>query len=131
MPPAAPSAWSGVRMAKQYGPACPQQCDLPPFTCPIRGVSEDCLHLDVYTPRLATITKPLPVMVFFYGGNYKQGGSSTPLYNGDFLANNTNVVTVVLNYRLGALAFFVNNAVTGTPPAPRLLLPPLPLLLAD
>jgi carboxylesterase type B len=52
-------------------------------------------------------------MVFFYGGNYKQGGSSTPLYNGDFLANNTNVITVVLNYRLGALSFFVNNAVKG------------------
>jgi carboxylesterase type B len=52
-------------------------------------------------------------MVFFYGGNFKQGGSSTRLYNGDFLANNTDVITVVLNYRVGALSFFINNAVTG------------------
>jgi len=52
-------------------------------------------------------------MIFFPGGNFKQGGSSTVLYNGNAPANTTDVVVVVINYRLGALGFFVNNQLKG------------------
>lgn len=53
------------------------------------------------------------MMVFFPGGNFVQGGSSTVLYNGVAPANATDVVIVVVNYRLGALAFFLNNQLEG------------------
>jgi cholinesterase len=112
--PAQPNAkWSGIRDATEYGPGCPQACDLPPMTCPAAGTSEDCLTLDVTAPLAIDDNARRPVMVFFYGGNYRQGGSATPLYDGYFLANKSEVVTVVPNYRLGALAFFKNSGVKG------------------
>ena len=59
--------------AKFVGPGCPQICQLPPFTCTL-GTSEDCLHLDIYTPRVNE-TNPdetFPVMFFIHGGNFIQ-----------------------------------------------------------
>jgi len=38
-----------------------------------------------------------------------EGGSSTPLYSGNYLANNTDLVVVCVNYRLGAFGFFYNG----------------------
>ena len=34
--------------------------------------SEDCLYLNVFTPREAHLTVPVPVLVFVHGGNFKQ-----------------------------------------------------------
>ena len=113
-PPQLPKSWApAVLNATSYGYGCPQACDLPPMTCPIGGTSEDCLTLQVFTPRLATIHSPLSVMVFFYGGNYRQGASQTPLYDGWYLSNFSNTIVVVPNYRLGALAFFKNSQLSG------------------
>lgn len=41
--------WSGTFDASQFGPGCPQDCVLPPRTCPT-SQSEDCLSLNVYAP---------------------------------------------------------------------------------
>merc|ERR1712232_64022 len=41
--------------------------------------------------------------VFFYGGGFSQGGSST--FNGSSLVANHGVIIVTVNYRLGALGF--------------------------
>jgi len=110
--PQEPQSWTTPLNATWYKPNCPQLCDLPPLCCPFQ-VSEDCLVLDVYTPRLDTIVTPRPVMVFFPGGRFEQGGSSTPLYNGDFLANRTQVIVVIVNYRLGALGWLADDAISG------------------
>ena len=53
-------------MATKFGNGCPQNCTLPPDTCPYQ-ISEDCLNLNVYTPRLSSFVSPLPVMVFIPG----------------------------------------------------------------
>ena len=58
--------------ARTYGPGCPQDCELPPFTCTYAGTSEDCLTLDIYTPRGATEDSNLPVLMFIHGGNFIQ-----------------------------------------------------------
>jgi len=105
--------WNGTLHAKRYGPGCPQDCELPPFTCTYAGTSEDCLTLDVYTPRGATENSNLPVLMFIHGGNYIQGGTGTIVYNADYISNNTNVVVVNIQYRLGALGFFYNGDVSG------------------
>mmetsp|Transcript_6568 Transcript_6568/g.18571 ORF Transcript_6568/g.18571 Transcript_6568/m.18571 type:complete len:563 (+) Transcript_6568:113-1801(+) len=101
-----------VLTVQEFGAGCPQLCNLPPDTCPYVQ-SEDCLFLDIFTPRLDTITEPRPVMVFFHGGNFQQGSAGTLLYDGSALANRTDVVVVVANYRLGALGFLVNQEIQG------------------
>ena len=56
--------------------------------------SEDCLFLDVYVPRKAAkMNKPLPVVVWIYGGAYLYGSKTQydpdklPMYDGDGLVD--------------------------------------------
>lgn len=58
--------WGGVLDATVDGAACPQVCMLPSWACP-PVTDEDCLYLNVFTPRLAQIKSKLPVMVFLHG----------------------------------------------------------------
>jgi para-nitrobenzyl esterase len=44
-------------------------------------------------------------MVFNYGGAYILGGSSTPIYDGSFLARARDVIVVTVNYRFGPFGF--------------------------
>lgn len=97
--------WTAPLDAAVDGPGCPQQCLLPPHTCPEAGTSEDCLFLNVFAPNTTFSGTKLPVMVYFHGGNYKQGLAGGPLYNGSYLAREHDVIAVVVNYRLGALGF--------------------------
>ncbi|ESO94437.1 hypothetical protein LOTGIDRAFT_84542, partial [Lottia gigantea] len=63
--------------------------------------SEDCLNLNVYTPR-KTNTSLIPVMVYIHGGAFVSGSGLDR--NGEQLAMK-DVVVVTLNYRLGPLGF--------------------------
>ncbi|MCB1012707.1 MAG: carboxylesterase/lipase family protein [Microthrixaceae bacterium] len=65
--------------------------------------SEDCLHLNVWTPDTEPEV-PLPVMVWIHGGGFEMGSGSSPLYDGSSFAR-SGVVCVSLNYRLGSLGF--------------------------
>ncbi|KAL5286878.1 CES5A.2 family protein [Megaselia abdita] len=65
--------------------------------------SEDCLFLNVYTPKLKS-DKPLPVMVYIHGGAYLFGSGNSDMYNPLYLLEE-DVVVVTLNYRLGMLGF--------------------------
>jgi para-nitrobenzyl esterase len=103
--PAAP--WSGVRDATQAGSPCPQMGADGPDQ-PLRPTgSEDCLYLNIDTPRPAT-SRPLPVMVFLHGGGFV-GGSGAP-YDPTRITTQGHVVFVTLNYRLGALGFLDHSA---------------------
>ncbi|XP_970253.2 juvenile hormone esterase-like [Tribolium castaneum] len=68
--------------------------------------NEDCLYLNVYTPKLpsSTSSTSLPVMVFFHGGAFAIGDSKYSSYGPQFLVNHE-VVLVTLNYRLGVFGF--------------------------
>ena len=44
---------------------------------------------------------PLPVMVWFYGGNFLNGAGSCVLYDGRFMASKGDVIVVTTNYRYG------------------------------
>lgn len=97
--------WDDTLECYDYGPV-PIQEKL--FTARGNGRyqprSEDCLTLNVFAPDSVSDT-PRPVMVFNYGGAYILGGSSTPIYDGAFLARARDVIVVTVNYRFGPLGF--------------------------
>ncbi len=97
--------WPGILQCFDYG-AAPVQEKL--FTARASGGfqprSEDCLTLNVFAPAGASVT-PRPVMVFNYGGAYILGGTSTPIYDGSYLARSRDVIVVTVNYRFGPLGF--------------------------
>ena len=68
-----------------------------------RPQSEDCLTLNIWTP--AADSKKRPVLVWIHGGAFASGAGSLPWYSGERFAANGDVVSVSINYRLGALGF--------------------------
>ena len=101
--------WSAVRRASTAGASCPQKRGLALEGGGDPGViDEDCLYLNVFTPRAEAGAK-LPVMVWIHGGALIFGGGALPLYDGSALAQRGAVV-VTLNYRLGPLGFFTHPA---------------------
>jgi para-nitrobenzyl esterase len=75
-PPQPVSPWTGRRKATTFGAACPQ---LPASWLPYIGWNEDCLYLNVWTPRRSASAKRA-VIVYFHGGSNTAGYSQmTPL----------------------------------------------------
>lgn len=108
-PPQLPAAWQGVRESATFPPRCPQIGAYPPAS-PEEPTSEDCLYLNVWVPA-ESIGKPLPVMVWLYGGGLENGSASVPLYWGDRLTQR-GVIVVTANYRLGVLGFLAHPALS-------------------
>eukprot|EP00029_Vermamoeba_vermiformis_P012182 TRINITY_DN69_c0_g1_i1.p1 TRINITY_DN69_c0_g1~~TRINITY_DN69_c0_g1_i1.p1 ORF type:complete len:524 (-),score=111.34 TRINITY_DN69_c0_g1_i1:32-1603(-) len=112
--PSQPKApWSpAVLDATKYSAGCPQQCQLPTLICPDH-TDEDCLYLNIFTPRVSQMTSKVPVMVFFPGGHFDQGTATTDLYNGGYMVNRSNVILVTTNYRLGVLGWVATGTMKG------------------
>ncbi|CAF0973312.1 unnamed protein product [Rotaria sordida] len=94
--------------ATQPAPACPQPpCSLPAILCP-KIMSEDCLYLNVFTP-LSNDSSLLPVMLYIAGGNFQYLDASIPVYEPQHFVNQTNVICVLIQYRLGVLGFYATG----------------------
>lgn len=103
-------AWSDRLKATNFSPSCPQGEPKPfgPYTPSflIAGKqSEDCLYLNIWTPRAA---RKRPVLVFVHGGGFMSGGADIASYDGASLAAQGAVVATI-NYRLGRLGFFAHG----------------------
>jgi para-nitrobenzyl esterase len=108
--------WSGTRQALSFGNPCPQFASalggVPGRAGEIKG-DEDCLTLNVWTPKLAREQVPtgsarLPVMLWIHGGGNTIG--ATAFYDGGNLAATQNVVVVSTQYRLGAFGWMSHRA---------------------
>src|SRR4029077_21101302 len=77
LPPSKPQPWTGVRDVLELGPASPQTpSNLIPESMAQQpkgdgSGTEDCLHLNVWTPNLGSGKRP--VMVSFHGGGFSAG----------------------------------------------------------
>ncbi|MGN6381141.1 MAG: carboxylesterase/lipase family protein [Dyella sp.] len=113
-PPQPTASWQKPREATAFGPRCMQ---LPLFGDMVfrsRGMSEDCLYLNVWTPAAPAPAKR-PVLVYFYGGGYVAGDGSEPRYDGASMATK-GLVTVTVNYRLGVFGFLAAPALSAESP---------------
>ncbi|HMB74387.1 MAG TPA: carboxylesterase family protein [Gammaproteobacteria bacterium] len=107
MPPKPAESWSGVRETTQVTDRSPQ-----PLPGPISEIhalhranpmSEDCLHVNVFTP--ASDNGARPVMVWLHGGGFWSGSGDWLLYDGNRLAAKEDVVVVTVTHRLNAFGF--------------------------
>ncbi|KAL1418010.1 hypothetical protein MTO96_005996 [Rhipicephalus appendiculatus] len=106
-PPQPAEPWNGTLDTRSKRTACPQVFTLPLAFANIEH-TEDCLHLNVWTPQNET-EKGAPVLAWIHGGGFMQGSSGQSMYNGAVLAASNGLVIVGLNYRLGILGFLDAN----------------------
>jgi para-nitrobenzyl esterase len=115
--PQAPERWSQIRKADTFGNVCVQQSS--PKRVPVNvavdlpdspKMSEDCLYLNVWTSANRANDR-VPVMVWIFGGAYREGAGSSPHNDGEALASK-GVVLVTFNYRVGPFGFFSHPELT-------------------
>jgi len=108
--------WKGTLKADHFGASCIQgpNTEFLPWTKEfmyVTPVSEDCLFLNIWTPKAAPSAR-LPVIVYIHGGAFTGGSGDVPVYDGEALAR-TGMVIVTINYRLGVLGFLAHPALTA------------------
>ncbi|KAJ4445541.1 hypothetical protein ANN_12221, partial [Periplaneta americana] len=105
--PVPPTPWTGVWNASLPGAICLQIRRLPPrfynIIDPIIG-DEDCLFLNIYTPKLPTgASNPnLDVLFNIHSGAFMYGWGHE---FGPEILMDRDIIWVTINYRLGALGF--------------------------
>lgn len=103
--------WTAVRDTTAYGADCIQSRPVWDDSQSRQPVSEDCLTLNVWTPK-ARPGGPVPVIVWIHGGGFVMGSGSQPIFDGVRLAERGAVV-VTFNYRLGRFGFFAHPALSA------------------
>jgi len=99
--------WTKTLEAFGFGPQCIQKVTGRGREKPM---SEDCLHLSIYSKDIKKTMKP--VMIWIHGGGFSRGSGND--YASSKLIKE-GVVLVSINYRLGSLGFltFGNDLVSG------------------
>lgn len=102
-PPVPPAPWAGVRHAVAWSDQAAQD---PLYQASGEGgMSEDCLYLNVTTPKKAS---RLPVMVWFHGGAFTILTGNTKQYNNPEALPAKGVVLVTVNHRLGPFGYLAH-----------------------
>ncbi len=114
-PPRRHAAWTAPVQATQVAQPCPQNRQAG-ANGPVPIGSEDCLYLNVWTPAQAQ-SERRPVMVWFPGGGFQQGGATFPYYNSQYIAEQAGVVVVTVTYRVGVLGNLTAQALDQESPA--------------
>jgi para-nitrobenzyl esterase len=93
--PAPHQAWKDTLNATNFGSSATQ-----PAGNKVVG-SEDCLYLNLYTPAIDSHKRA--VVVWVHGGSMTNGSGNG--MNGHAFADKDDIITITINYRLGALGF--------------------------
>ncbi|KAK5576535.1 hypothetical protein RB653_007679 [Dictyostelium firmibasis] len=113
--PLDPFPWYGtIYNATKQKSICPQICSDEGYSlCDEFGISEDCLYLDIFTPLNSNPNSYYPVMINIPGGAFMIGSGNSIVYDGSVFANQSSIIIVNINYRLGALGFLSSNMFTS------------------
>jgi para-nitrobenzyl esterase len=106
--------WTDIKKADKFGANAMQKQPFGDMGFRSSGMSEDCLYLNVWAPANPT-KKKLPVLVYFYGGGFVAGDASERRYDGEKMALQ-GIVTLTVNYRLGAFGFMAHPELTKESP---------------
>ncbi|WP_458097089.1 carboxylesterase/lipase family protein [Roseomonas sp. WA12] len=102
LPPGDVAPWTGTQDATAFGASAPQLRGAPEplghWYNAIERMDEDCLFLNVTTPRPDGARRP--VMVWLHGGSWNTCAGTAPGFDGTALALEGDVVVVTLNHRL-------------------------------
>ena len=109
------SSWGGTRDAIKPGLTCSGY-----GTNNLLGfdVGEDCLNLNVVRPTETAAGAKLPVLVWIYGGGFRQGSINDREFNSSYMVETSlqigkPVIVVSVNYRLSAFGFLYSTQVQG------------------
>lgn len=137
-------SWEGVREATEFGAECMQarskgggvfvrsmvaRMGLDEATRdtilqdikdrPTPAESEDCLFLNIRSANLPVPGEAAPalqpVMVWIHGGSHTAGAGSRPSYQSNTFVDR-GIVSVSINYRLGAFGYFAHPALSADNP---------------
>ncbi|MFC0114984.1 carboxylesterase family protein [Kibdelosporangium aridum] len=86
-----------------------EMCAQLPGLWPEELVNEDCLYLNVTTPKRKH--RSLPVMVWFHGGGFLNGAATH--YDPVKLVTQGDVIVVTVAYRLGPLGYLATPGLTA------------------
>ena len=115
------SKWTQTRECVEFGPACPQ---LPSFLSTQFantdgfisrthvGLSEsDMFTVNVYSADQVKQGDEVPVMVWIYGGSWRDGAASDILYDPTVVVRNAErpMIIVTLNYRVNIFGFLASK----------------------
>jgi para-nitrobenzyl esterase len=129
-PPLPPHPWSGIQDAFSWGDRAPQLTgngmssrarqltDNATYRLPADegNISEDCLHLNVWTPSPKVRGhEHRPVLFYIHGGAYNGGTVNSVLYDGTRLCKRGDVVVVTVNHRLNAFGYLYLAGITDDP----------------
>jgi len=106
--------WTGLKETKKFGPRAVQGIVFGDMNARSKGISEDCLYLNIWTPAIRKTTG-LPVLVYFYGGGFVAGDGSEPRYDGASMAKK-GIVAVTVNYRLNIFGFLAHPELSAEAP---------------
>ncbi|CAH1180190.1 unnamed protein product [Phaedon cochleariae] len=100
--------WEGILDATKNTKICYQQSNT--YNTDITLLeNEDCLYLNVYTPKYPTSEQSLlPVIFYIYGGGFVNGGATFDFMGPHYFMEH-DVILVTANYRLGPFGFLTTG----------------------
>jgi para-nitrobenzyl esterase len=120
--PQAVIPWDGIKICDKFGNAAPQKLTDPgsfydkEFYAQSPHVkNEDCLYLNIWTPKAGEKNAKLPVAMWIHGGAYRNGFGHENEFDGVAWAER-GVILVTINYRLGVLGFLAHPELTKENP---------------
>ena len=91
------SYFAGKPVTKGKGLSAAGQATLAQLTRGNNDTSEDCLTINVWT-KPQTGEKKKAVVIWVHGKGYATGASSDPVYDGQFIVNEQDIILVTFKY---------------------------------